>query len=45
MTRAGRALVYGAGLLWIAAALGGTAYLFRYESRPGSRATIRAIRS
>lgn len=29
--RCGRALVYGAGLLWIAAAVGGTAYLFLYE--------------
>jgi hypothetical protein len=34
VTRAGRALVYGAGLLWIAAALGGTAWIFLYESRP-----------
>ena len=36
MTRAGRALAYGAGLLWIAAAVGGTAYIFLYESRPAA---------
>ncbi len=32
--RTGRALLYGAGLLWIAAAVGGSLYMFVYESRP-----------
>ena len=40
MTRAGRALVYGAGLLWIAAAVGGTAFIFFYESRPAAAAEV-----
>jgi hypothetical protein len=38
--RAGRALVFGAGLLWIAAAVGGTAYIFLYESRPAAVAEV-----
>ena len=36
MTRAGRGFVYAAGLLWVAAAAGGTAYIFLYESRPAA---------
>src|SRR5262249_51522535 len=36
--RAGRAFVYGAALLWIAAAARGSLYRFVYESRPGPRA-------
>jgi hypothetical protein len=36
VTHAGRAVVYGTGLLWIAAAVGGTAYIFLYESRPAA---------
>jgi len=40
VTRAGRALVYAAGLLWIAAAAGGTAYIFRYESRPAAATQV-----
>ena len=34
MTRAGRALLYGASALWIAAAVGGSLFIFVYESRP-----------
>jgi hypothetical protein len=33
MMRAGRALLYGAALLWIAAAIGGSLYMFAYESQ------------
>lgn len=41
MTRASRvALVCGAGLLWIAAGVGGTAYIFVYESRPAAAAEV-----
>jgi hypothetical protein len=40
VSRAGRALVYGAGLLWVAAAVGGTAYIFLYESRPAPKAEL-----
>jgi hypothetical protein len=38
--RAGRALLYGAALLWIAAAAGGSLYMFVYESRPAPRSAV-----
>lgn len=43
MTRARRALVYGAGLLWIAAAVGGTAFIFVYESQPAAAAQVARV--
>ncbi len=41
--RAGRALLYGAALLWIAAALGGTVYIFVYESRPAPASAVAQV--
>jgi len=41
--RVGRALVYGAALLWIAAALGGSLYMFVYESRPAPRSALAQV--
>ena len=41
--RVGRALVYGAALLWIAAALGGSLYMFVYESRPAPRSAVAQV--
>ena len=41
--RAGRALVYGSALLWIAAALGGSLYMFVYESRPAPRSALAQV--
>ena len=38
--RAGRALLYGTALLWIAAAAGGSLYMFVYESRPAQRSAV-----
>ena len=38
--RAGRALLYGTALLWIAAAAGGSLYMFVYESRPAPRSAV-----
>jgi hypothetical protein len=41
--RAGRALLYGAALLWIAAAVGGSIYMFVYESRPAARSAVAQV--
>lgn len=38
--RSGRALVHGAALLWIAAVLGGSLYMFVYERRPAPRSAL-----
>lgn len=38
--RAGRALLYAAALLWIAAAGAGSIYMFVYASRPAERAAV-----
>jgi hypothetical protein len=43
MMRAGRALLYGAALLWIAAAAGGSIYMFVYESRPAPAAELAQV--
>ena len=41
--RAGRALVYGAALLWVAAAAGGSLYMFVYESRPAPPSAVAQV--
>jgi hypothetical protein len=41
--RAGRALLYGTALLWIAAAAGGSLYMFVYESRPAPRSAMAEV--
>ncbi len=41
--RGSRALLYGAALLWIAAAVGGSLYIFFYESRPAPATAVAQV--
>jgi hypothetical protein len=41
--RGARTLILSAAPLWIAAAVGGTAYIFRYESRPAPPAPVAGV--
>lgn len=41
--RGGRVLLYGAALLWIAAAAGGSVYMFVYASRPAERSEVARV--